>query len=224
MSTPDSAYSLGLSEMLTGSADGTLNTLKIILSDIDLVVGEGTGNKILRCIKNTMSDRHIVEKKFNRLLEDYRVEILPMVVADWETLSVDEQSNLSSLNNFFCGMHVIVGMADAASSTLMQWESAHFDAGVPSSGSVIVRKSEPGIVRLIRTASKALSKHGCEQSGVYQPFTSILKSSGVCRNLLVTFRGNRFNIVFFMMLVPSFILPRCFRNSLKRYGKLQISY
>ena len=54
---PDhSAYSLGLSEILTWSAEVTLNTL------IDLVVGEGTGAKILRYIKNTMSDRHIVEK------------------------------------------------------------------------------------------------------------------------------------------------------------------
>ena len=51
VSTPDSAYSLGLSEMLTGSADGTLNTLKIILSDIDLVVGEGTGNKICGALR-----------------------------------------------------------------------------------------------------------------------------------------------------------------------------
>ena len=76
VSMPDhSAYSLGLSEMLTGFAEVTLNTLKIILSDIDLVVGEGTGAKILRCIKNTMFDRHIVEKKFNSLLEDYQAEI-----------------------------------------------------------------------------------------------------------------------------------------------------
>lgn len=36
-STPDSAYSLGLSEMLTGSADITLNTLKMILADIELI-------------------------------------------------------------------------------------------------------------------------------------------------------------------------------------------
>ena len=94
-------YSLGLSETLTGSAEVTLSTLKVILSDIDLIVGEDTGNKILTSIKNTMSDRHIVEKKFNCLLEDYRAQILPMVAADWDMLSIDEQSNLSSLNNFF---------------------------------------------------------------------------------------------------------------------------
>ena len=51
VSMPDhSAYSLGLSEMLTESAEVTLNTLKIILSDIDLVVGEGTEAKLLRYI------------------------------------------------------------------------------------------------------------------------------------------------------------------------------
>ena len=48
-----------------------------------------------------MSDRHIVEKKFNGLLEDYRQEILPSVVAGWDVLSEEEQLNLSSLNDLF---------------------------------------------------------------------------------------------------------------------------
>ena len=97
-------YSLGLSETLTGSAKVALSTLKVILSDIDLIVGEGTGNKILTCIKNTMSDRHIVERKFtcNYLLEDYRAQIyFAYGCSRWDMLSIDEQSNLSSLNNFF---------------------------------------------------------------------------------------------------------------------------
>ena len=59
------------------------------------------GEKILANIKNIMSDRHIVEKKFNGLLEDYRQEILPSVVAGWDALSEEEQLNLSSLSNFF---------------------------------------------------------------------------------------------------------------------------
>ena len=48
-----------------------------------------------------MSDRHIAEKKFNGLLEDYRQEILPSAVAGWDALSEEEQLNLSSFNNFF---------------------------------------------------------------------------------------------------------------------------
>ena len=72
---------------------------------------------------------------------------------------------------------------------------------------MIARKSEPGIIRLIRTACKALSKHGCEQSGVYQPFTSFLKSNGVCKNPLASFRGNRFNIVFYDAGALFYIAP-----------------
>ena len=97
------SYSLGLCEMLTGSADLTLKSLQMILADIEAVAGDGIGDKILANIKNTMSDWHniIVEKIFNSLLEDYRQEILPSVVAGWDALSEEEQLNLSSLNIFF---------------------------------------------------------------------------------------------------------------------------
>ena len=76
-------------------------TLKGILADISYAAGDGTGQKILACIKNTMSDRHIVEKNFNKLLEDYRAEVLPVVVSNWSALSIEEKSNVSLLNNFF---------------------------------------------------------------------------------------------------------------------------
>ena len=103
---------------------------------------------------------------------------------------------MSSLINFFCGLHLLVGMADAAASTLLQWEATHFSAD-PTSSSVSVRKSESGIVRLVCTACKALSKHGSEQNGVYQLFTTYLSSNNLPKNPLVTFRGNRFNILFY---------------------------
>ena len=115
------AHILWACEMLTGSADLTLKSLQMILADIEAVAGDGIGDKILANIKNTMSDRHIVEKKFNGLLEDYRQEILPSVVAGWDALSEEEQLNLSSLN-FFCGMHLTVVMADYVLSILLEWE------------------------------------------------------------------------------------------------------
>jgi len=51
-------------------------------------------------------------------------------------------------------------------------------ASTPGSG-IVIRKYESGTVRLTRTACNALSKHGSEQSGVYQTFTSFLSSHGV---------------------------------------------
>ena len=72
--------------MLTESAEQTLSTLKQILQDIDLVAGQGAGEKVIACIKNTMSDQHIVQKIFNCLLEDHRSQISPSVTSNWATL------------------------------------------------------------------------------------------------------------------------------------------
>ena len=198
VSTPSSTYSLGLSEMLTGSANQVLHTFKQILSDLQLVAGPNSGGFVLAKIKNTMSDRHIVEKNFNSLLEDYRKDVLPTVVESWDQMTPEQQSSVSTLNNFFGGMHLLVGMADTASSTLLQWKLNHFEGTEgPAGTSVLVRKSESGVGRLVRTACKALSKHGSEQSGVYQSFTSFLESNGIKRNPLASFRGNRFYILFY---------------------------
>ena len=153
--------------------------------------------RILTKIKNTMSHRHIVEKNFNVLLEDYHKSVLPTIVNSWDQMSPEEQTSMSTLNIFFCGMHVLVGMADTASSSLLEWETNYFEeGGRPAGPSVLAKKSKLGTVRLIRTACKALSKHGSEQSGVYHPFMSYLATNGIRKNPLATFRGNRFNILF----------------------------
>ena len=103
--------------MLCGSAQCTLDTLKLILSEIDDVAGEGSGSTILVNIKNTMSDRHIVEKSFNELLESYRSEVLPSMVEGWSDLSHDEQARIMRM----------AGMADASAAVLLQWEEANSD-------------------------------------------------------------------------------------------------
>ena len=200
-----SAYTLGLSEMVTGSAEKTLDVLKQILDDIELVAGKSACKKLLTNIKSTMSDRHVVQKNFNELLQSYRLEILPDVVSSWPDLAPEEQQHVSSLNNFFCGLHMIVGMADTAASVLCHWEATTVTSTAGSG--VIVRKSESGTVRLVRTACKALSKHGSEQSGVYQSFTSFLSSHGVSKNPLASFKGNRFNILFFDAGALFYIAP-----------------
>ena len=196
ISTDTTAYSLGLSQMLTGSAQQTLDLFKQILSDFQQNVGSQAKSKLLTSIKNTMSDRHIVQKNFNCLLEEYRAMILPEVITSWHDLSIEEQNSMSSLNNFFCGLHLLIGMADTTASTLLQWKANHFSEDPAASG-VLVRKSESGTVRLVRTACKALSKHGSEQSGVYQSFTAYLLSNNIPKNPLASFRGNRFNILFY---------------------------
>ena len=40
-----------------------------------------------------MSDRHIVQKKFNGVFQDYRASVLPNVVENWDAMKEDIQSN-----------------------------------------------------------------------------------------------------------------------------------
>ena len=105
-------------------------------------------------------------------------------------------------------MHVLVGMADATSSTLIQWENTHFDAPVGASASVVTAsKSEAGIVRLVQTTCKAMCRHGSEQADVYQPFTAFLRSNEIAKNPLAPFRGNGFNILFYDAGVVYYLAP-----------------
>ena len=61
-----------------------------------------------------MSDRHAAEKLFSRLLADYREDILPDVVFGWDNMSRSQKSQYIRMNNFFCGLHFLVGLADSA--------------------------------------------------------------------------------------------------------------
>ena len=54
-----------------------------------------------------MSDRHIVEKKFNDLAIRRLQE--RNLVAEWDALSEDEKPHLSTI--FFCRIHLVIGMA-----------------------------------------------------------------------------------------------------------------
>ena len=100
ISTEKGVYSLGLCEMLTGFAELTLHLLKHIMHDLDLVAGAGSGNVLVAKIKNTMCDCHVVQKKFNSLLEDYLLEILPVVIQECGQLTATEQHHVSALNIF----------------------------------------------------------------------------------------------------------------------------
>ena len=73
VTTPNSSYTLCLTAMKAGGAKDFKEVLENALADIDSVYQAVPGqtsaaNKTLVSLKNTMSDRHIVEKNFNDLL------------------------------------------------------------------------------------------------------------------------------------------------------------
>lgn len=148
--------------------------------------------RIVSNIKCTMSDRAATQKSFNKLLANYRADILPTVMKNWDSLSKDEQSTLSQMYNFYCGMHLVVNMAEHTSESLKLVER-NFNS---STTHAIYNESESSSVRLIRTACKALERRGDEKSGCPLKFAAYLKRKGIPTNLLIHFRGNRFNVLF----------------------------
>ena len=48
-----------------------------------------------------MSDKHIAQKKFNSVFQNYRASVLPNVVKNCDAMNEEIQSNLIKLNNFF---------------------------------------------------------------------------------------------------------------------------
>ena len=69
-----------------------------------------------------MSDRHIVQKNINSVFQDYRASVLPNVVENWDAMNEDIRSNFIKENDFFCGLHFLVGLADQTEASLKAWD------------------------------------------------------------------------------------------------------
>ena len=136
-----------------------------------------------------MSDRHSAEKLFSQLLQEYRGTILPDIVSEWDKMSPHEKSQLTRINNFYCGLHLLVGLANAAEAVLKEWETNVCEIGDQGRSS--------GTQRLVRTACKAFHHKGSEQAGCSLYFRTYCRSKGILKIPLAPFRGNRFNIIFY---------------------------
>nr|XP_054749592.1 uncharacterized protein LOC129255060 isoform X2 [Lytechinus pictus] len=190
---------LGVRAGVGGTAEEMLEAMKTVIEDVCLVTNDGSKvNNVIKRIKNTISDRHIVQKKFNELLQNYRRKILPTVVREWAHLTDLERESLSKMNNYFCGLHFIVGLADQAGQTLKVWEDMVFNGDQVGAQKVGVapKGGEGGIVRLIRTVCKSIQDRGYEKSGKPVHFRAFLKERGKTLVPLAPFKGNRFDILF----------------------------
>ncbi|XP_033730479.1 uncharacterized protein LOC117319875 [Pecten maximus] len=206
------SYLLGLREMENKSGQCTLDTMKEILKDIsdycshsedkeaDCEPGQTVGYHILKNVCNTMSDRASTEKHFNVLLQEYRNKILPDVVYNYTNLTTQEKELCGQMNNFFCGLHLLVGIADVSEASLKKFETAYLDGKLIGSAQKPelqrYHKSESGTLRLLRTCSKAFAMGEDEKNGVFLPWKTYLGSKGEKKNHILRFKHNRFNMVF----------------------------
>ena len=95
---------VGIREVSSGDTKTQLNVLIDIFSEIEeslQSLEENVSNKIIFPIKNIISDRHIVQKKFNVVFQNYCAPGLPTLFENWDTLSENIQENLIKVNDFF---------------------------------------------------------------------------------------------------------------------------
>ena len=150
-----------------------------------------------------MSDRHAAEKLFNELLADYRSEILPDIVSGWAEASETEKEQLTRMNNFFCGLHFLVELADCAEATLKVWEMMH---DLPKSA-----KSS----QLIRTACKAFIPGGHSKLVALFTFTLTFEVKALTKFLWLIFC---FNCVYNdLILLIKWFKSRVNTTFLRRY-------
>ena len=154
-------FVLGLREVSSGDANTQFECLQEIIDEV-CEKDQTKVKQIFSSFRNTMSDRHIVQKNFSKLLESYRRTILPEVTSNWAELSESEKNSLLIINDFFCGLHYMVGLADIAENTLRSWDKLiHDDQPV----STLVhggysKGGESGTVRLVHTLCKSVKAKG----------------------------------------------------------------
>ena len=167
--------------------------------------GNDIGKKVFSNIKNVMSDKCEVQRKFNNFFITLRKEYLPDVVRNWSNLSNVEQESFGKVNEFFCGLHFLVGLADQAEACLKVWENILYNG--QNIGSLAHRgysNGESGTLRLIRSVRKSVHYRGCEKSGKMVTF-EILWRSRISAVFLYTSYSETALILSFLM-VQAFII------------------
>ncbi len=76
------------------------------------------------------------------------------------------------MQNFYCGMHFVVNMAEHTAETLKLVEREYDQPSITST------ESESGTLRLVRTACKAFEKRGNEKSGLSIAICNVPKETG----------------------------------------------
>ncbi|KAL5022364.1 hypothetical protein ScPMuIL_001519 [Solemya velum] len=198
VSTNDGSYSLGLQEMATGSAEKYLASTQDTLHEMaEAFVGprseeqvEETEAKLLMSVKNIMTDRHVVNKSYKKLLVTDKGDAIDNITES-RNLPSNVKDDLCSVNALFCSLHILPNMATAALNGMKSFEKmkdVHRKSGYPTNNSIGHD--------LIHQVCKAFIPTTCDQkSGDALEFHDFLKDMGQKCHLL-TFLHNRFNVLF----------------------------
>ena len=69
-----------------------------------------------------MMDRVAVNKAFVRKFREWQAEVLPQVFPQWQQLDEGIHEELVTLNDLYCGKHLVLNFQEYAASALREWE------------------------------------------------------------------------------------------------------
>ena len=190
--------STGLFEVAAGDTEtlmkAFLQNIEDIRGTISTTEDDLIKEKLICCIKNTMSDKGPTNIPFNKRLQVIREELLPTVIESWNTLSDEAQKEISNMGNYFCKLHLLVNFAEEVGKGFKVYESITFDQFKP----MCAFDSDAGssVFAVVRATCKALlTGHGSDKSGAGGYFQSFMRGKELTMQLADT-AHSRMNVVF----------------------------
>ncbi|XP_072040335.1 uncharacterized protein [Amphiura filiformis] len=201
-STDDGTVGMCLHDIHTESAESLLQETEETLDELNtLNINKDQGHtlQLLAKIKNTMTDRCIVNKAYIEKLEKWRAKALPQVTENWEDIDDDVKQQMLTINDMYCGKHLVLNLQEYAASALFEWEI--IEAGENKLGRekkvLWSRGKESATLLTVRSFCNLLGPECDEKSGMVEDFKSILTTHhNQSKSHLQSYRGNRFNVPF----------------------------
>ena len=192
---------MGFKDMPAGSANDYMTATKDLFAELAQLMlpknsmatdVEEKQGKLLKAIKNVQSDHHVVNKNYFEQLKLYRASFLPKVLPQFHQLSADELGHVVRMNQLFCGMHAIIGMANVCKEALKEFEHVAASELVTSG----FQKGNARCFDILMELSKAFTtSHRYQKGGVTDYWESYL-SQNQLSNHIISFRGERINVLY----------------------------
>ena len=195
------SLSLGYDEMSGGTADDYLCSTLDVLNEIgELLLPEDASNlqkqsklaELMSKMRNTMTDRHIVNKAFNSSFKEVRENHLALIKDNLEDLTAEEMEKLAHMNNLFCSVHVIANCGTTAKTALKDFEETC------ELQNNCTMKGTARTYDFLYALSKALTfGHNYMKAGVALNWKAFLEEENVT-NQVMSLKGERINILFLL--------------------------
>ena len=206
ISTADDSFSAGLVETVSGDTATQLEVTRDFFKDLSYLLDndeldpQSNEYRMLFNVKNSMADRGPTSRSWVEQMEVWREDVLKKnLLPGHDNLSAESIAALSKINDFYCGKHFLLGLAERTKVGLMLWEGEVADVTGQIGMEALPEFSKwncqkPAGLRLIRTSCELVGSGAKDPHGIPEDFNAHLSPGET--NHIPFFEHNRFNIVF----------------------------